>query len=241
MSFAIRLAVLCLFALGCAVVVVAQASNRSDGAGPAFDAVSIRRNTSGSLNSSVSERPDGGLTVINVPVGTLIARAYPPAIPIDMVGLPPWAMSERYDVRTTSSLRGATLEQRQAMLRAMLAERFRLTVRVESRPQRGYELVFARGDGRLGPGIVRSSTDCAAQVAAAAEARKSGVPAPRVDMKGPVPPCIVRVTDEGLEGDTTLAGLAILLRRNPCINETDGPQSTRRVRLDSTRLASSPT
>ncbi len=40
----------------------------------------------------------------------LIARAYPGAVmPTDMVGLPGWAMSERYDVSGTSTLTQATL------------------------------------------------------------------------------------------------------------------------------------
>lgn len=212
-SAVIRRAVWCLLVLGSMAVVVAQAQSGLDKPNATFDVVSVRRNATRSLNSSVNERPDGGLTMLNVPVGTLIARAYPPAIPLDMVGLPAWGISERYDVRATASLRSPTKEQKQTMLRTMLAERFGLRVHVERRVQRGYELVLARDDRRLGAGIRPSGTDCGPQIAAAAEARKAGVPAPPLDMKGPVPPCIVRATDDGLEGDTTLAGLAILLRQ----------------------------
>ena len=45
-----------------------------------------------------------------------------------MVGLPAWAMSERYDVTTTSPLARATPEEGRLMLRAMLAERVQLVV-----------------------------------------------------------------------------------------------------------------
>src|SRR5687767_15952933 len=63
-----------------------------------FEVVSIKRNTSNALGSNgSSERPDGGFTLLNVPMMTLVARAHFPLIaPIDMVGLPEWARSERY-------------------------------------------------------------------------------------------------------------------------------------------------
>jgi hypothetical protein len=54
----------------------------------------------------------------NLPAGFFIGRAYAIA-PIDMAGLPPWAMSERYDLSATSSLEKATAEERASMMRAM--------------------------------------------------------------------------------------------------------------------------
>ena len=72
-----------------------------------FDVVSIKRHiaTAGpQFGSNVTQRPDGGFTMVNIPLGTLISRAYPPAVPIDMVGLPDWVMRERYDVSATSTL-----------------------------------------------------------------------------------------------------------------------------------------
>src|SRR5262245_7301079 len=103
--------------------------------GPTFDVVSIKRNTSNALGSNGSqERIDGSFTLINIPIGTLVGRAYGTA-PIDMVGLPPWAMSERYDVTTTSPLQKATPEERSSMVRAMLVDRFKLVAHTESREQ----------------------------------------------------------------------------------------------------------
>jgi uncharacterized protein (TIGR03435 family) len=80
---------------------------------------SIRRNTSGDLNFGVEQRPDGGLVATNVVVATLIARAYPPAIPAEMVGLPAWARSDRYDITATSPLSNPSPEDRIAMVRAL--------------------------------------------------------------------------------------------------------------------------
>ena len=61
------------------------------------------------------------------------------------------------------------------MVRQMLADRFKLKVRIEPREVDSYALVLARSDGALGPGIRPSTVDCQAL----AEARKRGeVPAP---------------------------------------------------------------
>jgi len=129
-------------------------------AGPTFDVVSIKLNTSGNRPTSPPvERPDGGLRMTSVPVSVLIARAYPPAAPIDMVGLPDWARTERYDVIATSTLSTATRDDRIAMLRAMLADRLKLIAHVETREQPAYDLVLARRDRRLGPGITPLDVD----------------------------------------------------------------------------------
>jgi uncharacterized protein (TIGR03435 family) len=193
-------------------------------AGPTFDVVSVKRNTASTspsappqvrFNSTVRQSPDGGLTMLNVPAGTLVARAYL-AAPVDMVGLPGWAMSERYDVIATASLVNPTEEQRTAMLRAMLADRFKLATHVETREQPVYDLVVARSDGRLGPSIKPSEADCIAKAAAdraAAEATGNPVPPPPgvFDRNAPPPPCSMR-TGDGVEGDATMAFLATLLR-----------------------------
>ncbi len=63
------------------------------------------------------------------------------------------------------------------MLRAMLAERFRLLAHRERREMPSFDLVAARSDGKLGPGLVASSDDCdgagRARRAAAEAARRT--------------------------------------------------------------------
>ena len=114
-------------------------------AGPMFDVVSIKRNTSGALGSNGSgDRPDGGFRLLNAPLALLIGRAYPPSVPADMVGLPDWAMREHYDVVATSPLQKATPDERIAMLRALLADRMKLAVYIGSRERDVYELMVAR-------------------------------------------------------------------------------------------------
>lgn len=217
--------------------------------GQTFDVVSIKLHPPeqgiAALNSNQTQRPDGGLTMTNVPVAMIIGRAYGVA-PANMAGLPGWAGSERYDLNATASVPGATAEQRAAMLKAMLADRFRLSVHVEPREQAAYDLVLARKDGALGPGIKAVDTDCvkvmAERTAAALEAPQAGPP-PRPDLKAPPPPCSFRSLGgrtrntfgdgggaEGdlLEGEGTMAMLANLLRL-----------SAGRVVVDKTGLAGS--
>src|SRR5215510_11457062 len=122
---------------------------QSPPAGPTFDVVSIKRNAASAAgrfeNPINQQRPDGGFTMTFVPIMTLVARAYPPHIPIDMVGLPEWARREYYDVSATSTLAKASADDRIAMLRAMLADRVKLVVHVEKREQPIYDLMLARG------------------------------------------------------------------------------------------------
>jgi bla regulator protein BlaR1 len=171
-------------------------------ASPTFDVVSIKRNTV-LAPQRVNIRPDGGFALTNIVVPMLISQAYPPVIPADMTGLPDWAMRERYDVSATSSLTSATPEQRIAMMRAMLADRFRLVAHVENREQPAYDLVVSRSDGRLGQGIKPTDVDCNAR------AKAPLTPEERANaQKGIPPPCTLVFKGDRMEGDTTMAALA---------------------------------
>jgi len=187
---------------------------------PEFDVVSIKKNTQPITVPTARpvQRPDGRFSMQRVPIATLISRAYPPAVPIDMVGLPEWSIREYYDVNATSRLPSATTDQQQAMLRAMLADRCKLVAHFEKREQPVYDLVLARSDGKLGPNLQPSDVDCEAKAAAAraaAEAaRAAGTippPPPIPDFNGPAPVCSFRMTN-GTEGSGTIESFARLLR-----------------------------
>ena len=197
-----------------------------------FDVVSVKLHPPepgpAGFSSNVTQRPDGGVTMTNVPAGLIIARAYGVA-PVNMVNLPGWANRERYDLNATASVPGATADQRAAMLKAMLVDRFKLSLHVEQREQASYDLVVARKDGTLASGIRPIETDCAkvmAERAAAQAASPQAGPPPMPDFKTP-PRCSfrsldARTRDRGgdgggalgdlLEGEGTMAMLANLLR-----------------------------
>jgi uncharacterized protein (TIGR03435 family) len=204
-----------------------------------FEVVSIRRNMSeqnggGPTGSTVEQRPDGSITLLNTSVAALIARAYPTSVPRETIKLPEWARRERYDVRATSSLTLATTDDRIAMLQALLADRFRLVVHFEPREQPAYDLVVARPASPLGPGLVQSNTQCPSDRGTAnapvanAVSKPSSVPQ-TTDLKSPPPPCALRIVGQSmvqrdqtgpgqgqagdlLEGEATIATLADMLR-----------------------------
>lgn len=198
---------------------LAQTPNSPEAPGASFDAVSIKRNISDELGSRSDTRPNGALTLINISTVVLVRRAYPLTVSAEMVGLPGWATSERYDVTATSTLSRATPDEQTAMVRALLADRFKFVAHVEKREQPAFDLVLVRTDGRLGPNIRPADVDCDAKAAeerAAAEtAGAAGAPPPRpplVDLNVPSPPCIFRAAGSRLEGDMTIAVLATVLR-----------------------------
>jgi uncharacterized protein (TIGR03435 family) len=181
------------FAVWCTAGVIVFGQQLAPGlVGAQFDVVSIKRNTSGIGPGTTAPpifRPDGSLMLKNVPVNTLIARAYPG---MDIVTLPDWARTERYDIATTSTLTTATAEDRIAMLRAMLADRFQLKVHIEPREQQVFDLVLARKDGKLGPGLTPSDVNCDSPPAPSTE---------RPDLSAPPPPCTVRMVGAMLRAD----------------------------------------
>src|SRR5689334_21798296 len=88
--------------------VLTQAPPQSSIGGPTFEVVSIKLNVANQLNQSLNQRPDGGFTMTNIPISTLITRVYPFTTAREMLGLPGWALTDRYDINATSSLSSAT-------------------------------------------------------------------------------------------------------------------------------------
>jgi uncharacterized protein (TIGR03435 family) len=85
------------------------------------------------------------------------------------------------------------------MIRALLADRFKLVVHNETKEMPIYALVLARSDGKLGPQLKVSETDCAAMMAAG-RGRGRGpamMPPPGPPQPGapppPPPPCGIRI------------------------------------------------
>ena len=70
----------------------------------------------------------------------------------EIAGKPKWFDSTHYDLaaKPESGIR-LTREQLQPMLRKLLEERFHLTTHMETRMERGYALVVAKGGPRLRP------------------------------------------------------------------------------------------
>ncbi len=112
----------------------------------------------------------------NATLRMLIRGAYAPGYQMEgqIIGGPAWLDTERFDVVGTMPP-ATSADDMRAMVQALLADRFKLAIRTESRDMPVYSLILARTDGRLGPAI-RSTVDCDALRAA----RQKGL--------APVPP-----------------------------------------------------
>jgi uncharacterized protein (TIGR03435 family) len=103
--------------------------------------------------------PDGDLIATAVPVITLVSYAYDvPANPTPrLAALPNWTVTERYDIEakapvntTSPSLQESELRSRtRQMTRELLADRFKLAMRVENKTMSVYALTVASGGPKL--------------------------------------------------------------------------------------------
>src|SRR5204863_297355 len=107
--------------------------------------------------------PGGPFAATNVPIRSLIRFAYQ-LQDFQIVGGPNWIGADRFDI--TANAEGdvkpsspGTVGSVQLMMRTLLAERFKLTIRREQRELPVYALVLARADGTLGPHLKLSSAD----------------------------------------------------------------------------------
>src|SRR5262245_18698875 len=105
-------------------------------------------------------RPGGRFTATNVPLKMLIGMAFETQ-DFRIAGGPPALLSAKFDI-TAKTPSGATLGQKEMMpfVKNLLIERFKLKAHTESREMQIYDLVVARSDGRLGPDIKPSASDC---------------------------------------------------------------------------------
>lgn len=166
-----------------------QASERR----PSFEVASVKQNLSDERRS-FGAQPGGRLVVRNMAVKDLIAAAFEMAeiqalIPERILGGPEWIDSERYDIaaKATADFQfapGGPPRDMLLMLRSLLEDRFKLVAHRKVREMPVFALVVARKDGRLGPGLHKSSIDCDALFAAG----RAGAPPPPRQPNQP-PPC----------------------------------------------------
>ena len=166
--------------------------------GPTFDVVSIKRVTDIRNRRSVGEQPGGKFVLSGMTIAPAIRTAYPADVS-DIVGAPAWMDAETYDL-TAQAGRDVPKDQMEAMLRAMLADKFKLLVHYEMQERPVYALVLARPDRRLGPDIKKSDLDCDAIQAA----RRAGSKEPFPATSNGAPACGMSMRGE--QGMTVLLG-----------------------------------
>ena len=118
---------------------------------PTFEVASIKPNTSGDFRSGTRSLPGGRVTITNLRLRDVIRMAYG-SKDIEVIGGPAWIDADRWDILTAAPP-GNPDAPWDRMLKSLLVERFRLQAHLERREQPIFNLVFARGDKRLGPDL----------------------------------------------------------------------------------------
>jgi bla regulator protein blaR1 len=130
---------------------------------PSFEVASVRVNKSGEMGARIQRQPGGRMNAVNMPLRDLIQFAYQ-VRPFQIDGAPEWTRTTRYDITAKAEIDlpltppGSGPAPEMLMLRSLLADSFKLPV---------YELKVAREDGKLGPNLRPSTTDCQALMKAA--------------------------------------------------------------------------
>jgi uncharacterized protein (TIGR03435 family) len=160
---------------------------------------SVKPNRAADARSFSEYLPGGRLTATAVTVVQLLRTAYR-IQGYQLVGAPGWIATKRFDIEAKADANPAPSQQ--ALLQALLAERFHLVARRETREMPTFALVLARKDEKLGAQLIRSDFDCAAY-----RAGPHGLPEP-----GRTPPCATRIGPGALSGKAiTMAQLATSL------------------------------
>jgi uncharacterized protein (TIGR03435 family) len=106
-------------------------------------------------------QPGGRFTATNTPLGMLIAVAFELQQDAQLAGGPPELLAAKYDITARAPVAFIAMKDLPQMLRTLLADRFKLKTHTETRELPVYDLVLARSDGRLGPDLRPSKSECA--------------------------------------------------------------------------------
>jgi uncharacterized protein (TIGR03435 family) len=181
---------------------------------PAFAVATVKKNTTGADAQSMRLQPGGRLVATNQPLRRLIVFAYG-IQPQQLAGGPAWLETDRFDIvaqaedTLSPTPPGGPPGPAQQMMQRLLAERFGLVVRTESRETPVYALTLARSDRRLGPKIKPAARDCLALMTAA----PGGVPVTAPQLADGRPACGARRDGSGrvMAGGTDMKMLATQL------------------------------
>jgi uncharacterized protein (TIGR03435 family) len=131
-----------------------------------FEVASIKPSPPGdpsnplSIMPMASPQPGGRFRATNMPLWALIATAW--ELPdFRIVGGNKDLMNTKYHITARTS-GGVTFGQKEMLplLKNLIVERFQLKVHLEPREMSHYDLVLARSDGRLGPELKPTKSDC---------------------------------------------------------------------------------
>ena len=143
------------------------------GASAVFEAASVKERTAPGDGSFVGRQPGGRFSTQNATLREIIEYAYE-LQGFQLVGSLAPVDRARWDITATLG-NAAAPDAIVPAVRALLADRFELSVHRETRTLQVYALRTARADATPGPNLTKSALDCRALMAAA---RSGGAPPP---------------------------------------------------------------
>jgi uncharacterized protein (TIGR03435 family) len=171
-----------------AAALVSASPARQLAQSPHFEVVSIKVSKTGDTAPRFRPSPSGRFEWQSVALEPLISVAHQTFAfdEVEIVGLPEWARKERFDIVAQTGTGTPPINangfpaELAAMIRNMLAERFRLAAHRERRERSAFVLQTAR-PGQLGPQLKQVDGDCGAALASLTGGRPA---TPRPD-RGP--------------------------------------------------------
>lgn len=116
---------------------------------PAFEVASIKAGDPSTHMVRIMMAPGGRYTAQGVTLKVMIMNAYG-VRDFQVTGGPSWIGTDRFDITATANADGQIpQEQVKLMLQNLLADRFKLVLRRESKEMPGYALVIAKGGSKL--------------------------------------------------------------------------------------------
>ena len=159
----------CLLAVCAVTLAHAQAASP-----PPYVASPMRRTVDEANRGGTGFRP-GSFVMSGGTIRQIFAIAYP-SEGLDPISAPGWMLTERYDLVVRFERERLASEELQAVFREIFATQLKLKVHYERRDTPTYNMVVARSDGRLGPGVRKLDVDCNAR----ADAARRGETVPRL-------------------------------------------------------------
>jgi len=194
------------FAAAAAALPSAQQGGAPAGGGKPlqFEVASIKPNNSGDGRVMFGMQPGGRFTASNVPLRMLIRNAYQ-LQDSQIVGGPDWMNTDRFDIVAKAEDGAISGPQPplgqpgpvQLMLRALLADRFKLVAHNDEREMPVFALVLNKPDGKLGPQLTKSTIDCSA-AGRGGRGDGRGAPPPGPPQPGQPLPCGIRMAPGNL-------------------------------------------
>lgn len=175
---------------------------------PSFEVASVKQNKSGERTGPYFRYEGMQFVVVNNNLLTTIRTAW--RLPPDQIlGGPDWVRSERerFDILAKAP-DGTTRSQMPLMVRALLADRFKLKTHLETRDAPIYALVVARPDGTLGPRMSPATFDCTSWLAARNRGERVAPPPPS---NGDGLACGLQSSLGSIRGRSQIADLAFVL------------------------------